>query len=117
MNLLTIVKSLGDRFLGWALVGVGCLGLLLGFAGVKDTAYVAEQLPYVISGGIGGLFLLGLGATLLLSADLRDQWRALIDIRDEMREARLRGAATHRTVAEERRPGLDEVSPLRRARR
>jgi hypothetical protein len=89
MDLLTILKSLGDRVLGWTLIGLGALLLLLGYLGVKDTAYVVEQLPYVISGGLGGVFLLGVGTMLLLSADLRDQWRVLVDIRDELGEARL----------------------------
>jgi hypothetical protein len=84
MDVMNILKSLGDRVLGWALIALGALLLLLGYLGVRGTAYVVEQLPYVISGGLGGIFLLGLGAMLLLSADLRDQWRALIEIRDEI---------------------------------
>jgi len=91
MDLLNIVKSLSDRVLGWVLIGLGGLLLLLGFFGVRGTAYVVEQLPYVISGGLGGIFLLGIGAMLLLSADLRDQWRALVDIRDEISQAQAGG--------------------------
>ncbi|MCU1595453.1 MAG: hypothetical protein JWO12_2845 [Frankiales bacterium] len=88
MDLLNILKSLSDRVLGWALIGLGALLLLLGYVGVHNTAYVVEQLPYVISGGLGGLFLLGIGTMLLLSADLRDQWRVLVDIRDELSQGR-----------------------------
>jgi hypothetical protein len=44
---------------------------------VSDTLNTGEQLPYVVSGGMVGLFLLGLGAMLWLSADLRDEWRKL----------------------------------------
>jgi hypothetical protein len=84
MDLLTVLRTLGDRVLAWILIAGGALALLLGYVGVKDTAYVVEQLPYVISGGLLGLFLLGLGTVLLLSADLRDQWRVLLDIRDDM---------------------------------
>lgn len=84
MDLLTVLRTLGDRVLAWALIAAGALALLLGYLGVRGTAYVVEQLPYIISGGLLGLFLLGLGTVLLLSADLRDQWRVLLDIRDDM---------------------------------
>jgi hypothetical protein len=88
MDLVNLFKGLADRALGWVLIGLGGLFLVLGYVGVRGTAYVVEQLPYVISGGLGGLFLLGLGTMLLLSADLRDQWRALLDIRDEIIDSR-----------------------------
>lgn len=88
MDLVNLVKGLADRALGWLLIGLGALFLVLGYFGVRGTAYVVEQLPYVISGGLGGLFLLGIGAVLLLSADLRDQWRALLDIKDEIAASR-----------------------------
>lgn len=87
MDPVTLLRALADRLTAWVAIGLGLLALLLGYLGVKDTAYVVEQLPYVISGGLLGLFLLGLGAVLLLSADLRDQWRALLDIRDELSTA------------------------------
>jgi hypothetical protein len=50
---------------------------VLGYLGVSDSPYVAEQLSYIVSGGLGGLFLLGAGATLLILADLHDEWRKL----------------------------------------
>jgi hypothetical protein len=33
--------------------------------------------PYLISAGLGGLYLLGVSTALWLSADLRDEWRKL----------------------------------------
>ena len=41
----------------------------------------AEQIPYVISGGLTGIFALGVGVMLWLSADLRDNWRKLDELR------------------------------------
>ncbi|WP_344600676.1 hypothetical protein [Sporichthya brevicatena] len=55
----------------------GAICLLAGYAGVADSQYLAEQTRYIVSGGIGGIFLLGVGATLWISADLRDEWRKL----------------------------------------
>lgn len=93
MDPMTVLRALADRITAWVAIALGLLALLLGYLGVKDTAFVVEQLPYVISGGLLGLFLLGLGAVLLLSADLRDQWRALLDIRDEISAASAAGLA------------------------
>jgi amino acid transporter len=82
---MTLLRTLWDRLGAWVALVAGVLCLIFGYVGVRGTAYVAEQMPYIISGGILGLFLLGVGATMWLSADLRDQWRALLDIRDELR--------------------------------
>ena len=66
-----------DRVGAWSCIVIGALLLFAGWHGISRTAYPAEQLPYLISGGIGGALLVALGATLLISADLRDEWRKL----------------------------------------
>lgn len=76
-----------DRVASWVAVALGAVVLLIGWIGVSGTPYVFEQVPYVVSGGIGGLFLLGLGAVLWLSADLRDEWRKLDSLEEALREA------------------------------
>jgi hypothetical protein len=73
-----------DRILAWIFAAAGAVALIVGWVGVSSTAYAAEQLPYIISGGIGGIFLLGVGATLWLSADLRDEWRKLDRIEEAL---------------------------------
>jgi len=55
----------------------GVISLVVGYARVSNSSLLAEQTRYIVSGGIGGIFLLGLGATLWISADLRDEWRKL----------------------------------------
>ncbi|MDQ1506530.1 MAG: hypothetical protein QOD57_4257 [Actinomycetota bacterium] len=77
MALLKYVRDEWDRVSAWVLVVVGLLALLFGWLGVSGTEYVAEQNPYIISGGLLGMFCLGLAAMLWLSADLRDEWRKL----------------------------------------
>jgi len=86
MNFKVFAREQWDRLAGWVSIGLGLVALLLGWLGVSDTVYPAEQLPYILSGGVFGLFLLGLGAVLLLSADLRDEWRKLDSIEDALRE-------------------------------
>ena len=66
-----------DRLGGAALVLVGLGVLIAGCAGVSAATETVDQMSYLISGGVLGLFLLGLGATLWLSADLRDEWRKM----------------------------------------
>jgi len=80
-----------DRVGAWVCVVAGAVVLLLGWVGVSDKLYTAEQLPYVISDGFGGLFLLGLGGILWLSADLRDEWTQLDKI-EELLELQQAGA-------------------------
>lgn len=77
MKLGMFVRKQWDRTLGGGLFLIGGLALLLGWLGVAGEALTARQIPYVISGGLGGLFLLGLGAVFWLSADMRDEWRQL----------------------------------------
>jgi hypothetical protein len=66
-----------DRVGAWLAIVLGAVVLFIGWQGASTTEYPAEQLPYILSGGIGGVLLVGVGATLLLSADLRDEWRKL----------------------------------------
>jgi hypothetical protein len=74
---MTWLRAEWDRVAGFSLIGVGALLLVLGYHGVSRTPYVADQLAYIASGALGGLFCLGFGATLLISADLHDEWRKL----------------------------------------
>lgn len=80
MNLLRLLRNQWDRAAAWALVLLGGLAVVLGWVGVSGQGLTAQQVPYIVSGGIGGLFLLGLGATSWLSADLRDEWRKLDEL-------------------------------------
>jgi hypothetical protein len=74
---LKVLKSQWDRAGAIVLTIAGVISLVVGYARVSDSTILAEQTRYIVSGGIGGIFLLGLGATLWISADLRDEWRKL----------------------------------------
>jgi hypothetical protein len=58
----------------------GAVFLILGWHGASGSSLVTEQIPYLASGAVAGLFALGAAATLWLSADLRDEWRKLDEI-------------------------------------
>jgi hypothetical protein len=76
-HVLRYLRAQWDRVAAWACVLGGAVALLMGWLGASDTVFVFNQIPYLISGGLFGVFLLGLGAMLWLSADLRDEWRKL----------------------------------------
>jgi len=77
MDVRQYLRAQWDRVLAIACVVLGALALLLGWLGVSGTALSYKQLPYIISGGLVGVTLIGIGATIYLSADLRDEWRKL----------------------------------------
>lgn len=81
---MRVLRAQWDRVLGIAAVLGGAVVLAVGYLGVSGTSYPAEQLPYLISGGLVGVLLVAGGGTLWLSADLRDEWDVLADIRDEL---------------------------------
>ena len=80
MKPLDALRAHWDRALALALTLVGLLMLVVGYFRISDTPYPAEQLPLLMSAGVGSLFLLGVGATLWLSADLRDEWHKLDEL-------------------------------------
>ncbi|MEW6477592.1 MAG: hypothetical protein AB1679_35535 [Actinomycetota bacterium] len=57
--------------LGTALGGLGLMLLVVAYVKVSHESAVALQLPYIVSGGLGGLFALGAGAAVLLARELR----------------------------------------------
>lgn len=71
------VNNMTRRAQGWALVGLGAIVLIVGYMGVARQALIAKQLPYLVSGGLGGLALVALGALFIVSADLRHDTRRL----------------------------------------
>jgi hypothetical protein len=74
-----------DRVGAWVCIVAGAVALLLGWIGVSGTALPSAQIPYILSGGIVGIFLMGVGAMLWLSADLRDEWQKLDGVEDAIR--------------------------------
>lgn len=58
-------------YAGWAFYGFGALLVLIGWLGISGESVVAKQLPYLISGGIGGILLAVLGAYFLGIEELR----------------------------------------------
>jgi hypothetical protein len=84
MDLMRFLRAEWDRLAGYAFVLAGAVALVFGFIGVRNAADVIDEISYVVTGGIGAIFLLGVGATLLLSADLHDDFRKLHRVEDKL---------------------------------
>lgn len=58
-------------YAGWICAGIGFIVIILGWFGVSGQALVAKQLPYLISGGIGGIAIVGVGAAYVAVDQIR----------------------------------------------
>ena len=58
MELIGWLRAQWDRVAAWVVIGAGAIALLLGWWGVSGAGFPAQQIPYVISGGMVGLFLI-----------------------------------------------------------
>ncbi|HVS44055.1 MAG TPA: hypothetical protein VMU20_17540 [Candidatus Dormibacteraeota bacterium] len=107
--ILTILRSEWDRAAALAALAVGIAAMINGWVGVSGTAYSAEQMPYVVGGGLVGIFLLGVAAVLWLSADMRDEWRKLADLDDRL--GRLESRTADRAAPARELPGQPMAVP------
>ena len=94
MEFLKWARSQWDRSAAVLAAAGGLVALVLGWLGASDNTNPAGQIPYVISGGLVGVFLIAVASTLWLSADLRDEWRKLDRL--EQRMAAQEGAVSRR---------------------
>lgn len=83
MNLLQWCRNEWERTVAVLAVLLGLIVFLLGWLGLSDKGLVTQQVPYLVSGALFGIFLLGVAATLWLSADMHDEWVKL----DRLQEA------------------------------
>jgi formate-dependent nitrite reductase membrane component NrfD len=80
---LKLFRYQWDRTVAVALVLGGLTAVIVAWVLASNTILTFEQIPYLMSGGLIGVCLVAVGATLWLSADLRDEWRKL----DRLEEA------------------------------
>ena len=95
--------------IGWVLLAVSALFILFGWIGVSGTPVVAKQIPYVVSGGIFGVFLAVFGAYFLGTEELRKDSGRL-----DRLERMVAGAAPSALDARTRLAGRDESDERRR---
>ncbi len=64
-------------YAGWVIAAFGFLFIIVGYLGVSREALVAKQLPYLISGGVGGIALVGAGAAFVAVEQIRRDSRRI----------------------------------------
>lgn len=77
MDIWRWIRNQADRSIAVAAALGGLLAIYLGWRGVSGHLLPSQQIAYLASGAVLGIFLLGVGATLWLSADMKDEWRKL----------------------------------------
>lgn len=80
------LRSLLLRLVAGLLVLAGLIAMVAGYLGVRDQSDVVLQLPYAISGGLGGLGLILVGAVLLIYGQMREQLQTSADVVDSLEE-------------------------------
>ncbi|HEY2832946.1 MAG TPA: hypothetical protein VGJ14_11025 [Sporichthyaceae bacterium] len=93
-NLITYLKAQWDRAIAVGALIAAAVVLINGYVGISGTPHVAQQLPYFISAGALGVVLCAVAGMMWVSADLRDEWRELRSLRQELADAE--AAATGR---------------------
>jgi hypothetical protein len=82
------VSNSGVQALGGALCLIGFAIVIFGWYKISKESIVALQIPYLISGGIGGALLVALGGVLLVSHDLRLDTKRLEEVEASIKELR-----------------------------
>ena len=82
---IDLLRRHWQRIAAGGAAALGAVFLFVGWWGVSGADLTTEQIPFLASGALGGVFALGIGATLWLSADLRDEYLKLEDIHQVVR--------------------------------
>jgi hypothetical protein len=77
MNASPRLRMSWDWIAGYALLGLAAVLLTVTWVAASGSRFISDQLSYIVSGGLGGLVLLGLAAVLIVTAGLSDEWRKL----------------------------------------
>lgn len=80
------IRARWEKVVGAASALVGVVLAIAGWHGAANESLTTEQIPYLASGAVGGLIALGIGATLWLSADMRDEYFKLDELHTWLRE-------------------------------
>jgi hypothetical protein len=105
------------KALAAALTVAGLVAVLVGYLGVRDESHIELQLPYLISGGLGGLVLMGLGALVLIQYQMRIQARRFAEMTDSLDEWKEQAIAELRTFLEGAEIDVEVLTPASNGRR
>lgn len=89
----------------------GLVAVLVGYLGVRNHSDIVLQLPYFISGGVGGLALMGLGALALIQYQMRLQARRFAEVTDALDEWKEQALAELRGFLEGAQIEVEVLTP------
>ena len=111
------LTDFGMKALAAGLTIAGLIAVLVGYLGVRDESHIELQLPYLISGGLGGLVLMGLGALVLIQYQMRIQARRFAEMTDSLDEWKEQAIAELRTFLEGAEIDVEVLTPTTNGRR
>src|SRR5581483_2548308 len=88
------------RLCAGVLTLAGVITVLVGYAQLRDESDIVLQLPYLMSAGVGGLVLVGLGALALIQCQMRVQTRRFCELTDQLDEWKQAALAEIRSFLE-----------------
>ena len=105
------------KALAATLTVAGLVAVLVGYLGVRDESHIELQLPYLISGGLGGLMLMGLGALVLIQYQMRVQARRFAEMTDTLDEWKEQAIAELRGFLEGAQIDVEVLTPTGNGKR
>ncbi len=90
--------------------------MIVGYLGVRNQNDIVLQAPYFISGGVGGLALLGLGALALIQYQMRQQARRFAEVTESLDEWKEAALAEIRGFLEGAQIEVEVLSPASNGR-
>jgi len=111
------LSDFGLKALAAGLTVAGLIAVLVGYLGVRDQSHIELQLPYLISGGLGGLVLMGLGALVLIQYQMRIQARRFAEMTDTLDEWKEQAFAELRSFLEGAEIDVEVLTPTTNGRR
>jgi len=111
------LTDFGMKALAAALTVAGLVAVLVGYLGVRNQSHIELQLPYLISGGLGGLVLMALGALVLIQYQMRIQARRFAEMTDSLDEWKEQAIAELRTCLEGAEIDVEVLTPASNGRR
>jgi hypothetical protein len=99
------------------LVIAGLVAVLLGYLGVRSHDDIVLQVPYFMSGGVGGLALMGLGALAFVQYQMRVQARRFASMTESLEEWKTAALGEVRSFLEGAQIEVEVLEPSVRVRR
>ncbi|MDQ3947095.1 MAG: hypothetical protein M3357_18440 [Actinomycetota bacterium] len=96
---------------------LGLVAVVIGYLGVRGESDIVLQLPYLASGGLGGLALIGIGAMALIRAQMREQTARFAELTEQLDDWKAAALAEVRTFLEGAQLEIEVSAPDTNGRR